>query len=82
MSNASTQWTAKETEASSYLIRDWDFASCWNDEEKLLSLHLNSHEELEWSTHCLHSVNDDKTKSSRSRFTEAKIFNVFEEVLW
>ncbi len=82
MSNALMWWTAKETEVSSYSIRDWDSASRWNNEEKSLSLHLNFHEELEWFTHHLYSVDDDKTKSSQDRFTEANILNVFKEVSW
>jgi len=81
ISNASTWWTAKEIEVNSYSIKDWDFASHWNNEEKLLSLHLSSHEEFERFMHRLHSVDDDKTKSSWSRFAKAKTFNVFEEVL-
>ncbi len=64
MSNASMWWTAKETEVNNYSIKDWDSASHWNDEEKSLNFHLNFHEELKWSTHHLHSVNDNKTKSS------------------
>ncbi len=82
MSNASTWWTAKETEVSSYFVEDWDSAIHWNDEEKSLSFHSSSHEELEWFTHRLHSVDDDEMKLSQSRFTEAKILNVFEEVSW
>ncbi len=82
MSNASTWWTAKETEVSSYLIRDWDSASHQNNKEKSLSFYLNSHEEFEWFTHHLHSVNDDETKSSQDCFAEAKTLNVFEEVSW
>ncbi len=82
MSNASMQWTAKETEVNNYLIRDWDSASHWNNKEKSLSLHLSSHEELEWSTHCLHSVDDDKMKSSWSYFAKVKTLNVFKEVSW
>ncbi len=82
MSNASTWWTVKETKASSYLIKDWDSASCWNNEEKSSSFHLSFHKELEQFMHCLHSVHDDETKSSQDHFTEAKILNVFEEVLW
>ena len=76
------QWTVKETEVSNYSIKDWDSASHWNNEEKSLSFHLSSHEEFEWSTHRLHNVDDDEMKSSQSCFTEAKILNVFEEVLW
>ncbi len=68
--------------ASSYSIRDWDSASRWNNEEKSSSLHSSSHEEFERSTHRLHSVDDDETKSSRDRLVEAKTLNVFEEVLW
>ncbi len=82
MSNASTWWIAKETEASSYSVKDWDSAIHWNNEEKSLSFHSDLHEEFEWSTHRLHSVDDDKTKSSRSCFAEAKTFNVSEEVSW
>ncbi len=82
MSNASTWWTIKETEVSSYSIKDWDFAIQWNNEEKLSSFHLNFYEEFEWFTHCLHSVDDDKTKSSRNCFAEVKTLNVFEEVSW
>ncbi len=82
ISNASMWWTAKETKVNSYSIRDWDFASHWNDEEKLLSLHSSSHEEFKWSTHHLHNVDDDETKSSRDHLAEAKILNVFEEVSW
>ncbi len=81
MCNASMQWTAKEIEVSSYSIRDWDSASRWNNEEKLLSFHLSSHEELEQSTHCLNSVDNNEIKSSRSRFAEAKTLNALEEVL-
>jgi len=81
-SNALMQWTAKETEVSIYLIRDWDSASHWNDEEKSLSLHLSFHKEFEWSMHHFHSVDDDETKSSRDHLAEAKILNVFEEVSW
>ncbi len=80
------QWTVKETEASSYSIRDWDFASRWNDEEKSfsfhLSFHLSSHEELEWSKHHLNSVDDNEMNSSQSHLTKAKIFNALEEVSW
>ena len=68
--------------ASSYSIRDWDSASRWNDEEKSSSLHSSSHEEFERSTHRLHSVDDDETKSSQDRLVEAKTLNVFEEVSW
>ncbi len=68
--------------ASSYSIRDWDSASRWNDEEKSLSLHSSSHEEFKQSTHRLHNVDDDETKSSRDRLVEAKTLNVFEEVSW
>ncbi len=82
MSNALTWWTAKETKVNSYLIRDWNSASRWNDEEKSSSFHLSSHEEFEWFTHRLHNVDDDKTKSSQDCFTKAKILNVFEEVSW
>ena len=82
MSNALTWWTAKETEVSSYSIKDWDFANCWNDKEKSSSFHLNFHEELKWFTHRLHSVNDDETKLSRSCLAEVKILNAFEEVSW
>ena len=82
MSNASTWWTAKETEASNYSIRDWDSAIHQNNKEKSLSLHLNFHKEFEWSMHHLHSVDDDETKSSWDHLTEAKILNVFEEVSW
>ncbi len=82
MSNASIWWTAKETEVNNYSIKDWDSASCWNNEEKSLSFHLNLYEELEQFTHHLHSVDDDETKSSQDCFTEAKILNVFEEISW
>ncbi len=47
MSNVLMWWTAKETEANNYSIKDWNFASHWNDEKKSLSFHLNSHEEFE-----------------------------------
>ncbi len=82
MSNASTWWTAKETEASSYSIRDWDSANHWNNEEKSLSFHLSSHEEFKWFTHHLHSVDDDEMKLSQDHFAEVKTFNIFEEVSW
>ncbi len=82
MSNVLMWWTAKETEANNYSIKDWNSASHWNDEEKSLSFYLSSHEEFEWSTHHLHSVDDDKTKSSQNCLAEAKTFNVFEEVSW
>ncbi len=82
MSNASTWWTAKETEASNYLIKDWNFASHWNDKEKLSSFHLSSHEEFEWFTHRLHNVDNDKMKSSWDHLAEAKTLNVFKEVSW
>ena len=86
INNASTWWTAKETEVSSYSIRDWDSASHQNDEKKSLSFHSSfhssSHEEFEWFMHRLHNVDDDETKSSRNRFAEVKILNVFEEVSW
>ena len=72
----------KETKVNNYSIRDWDFASHWNNEEKLLSFYLNSHEKFEWFTHCFYNVNDDEMKSSRSCFAEAKTLNVFEEVSW
>ena len=75
-------WTAKETEANSYSIKDWDSASHWNDEEKSSDFHLSSYEELEWFMHHLHSVDDDEMKSSQDHFAEAKILNVFEEVSW
>ncbi len=75
------QWIAKETEVSNYLIKDWDSASHWNDEEKLLSFHLSSYEELEQFMHYFHNVDDNKMKSSWSCFAEVKILNVFEEVL-
>jgi len=82
MRNASTQWTAKETEVSSSLIRDWDSASYWNNEEKSLDFHSSSHEEFKQSMHHFHSVDDDKTKSSQNCFAKAKTLNVFEEVSW
>jgi len=81
-SNALTWWTAKETEVSNYSIKDWNSASHWNNEEKSSSFHLSSYEEFEWSTHHLHNVDDDKTKSSWSHLAKAKTLNVFEEVSW
>ncbi len=57
-------WTTKETKVSSYLIRDWNSANHWNNEEKLSSLHSSSYKKFEWSTHHFHSVDDDKIKSS------------------
>ncbi len=75
-------WTAKETEISSYSIKDWDSASHWNNKEKSLSFHSSSHEELERSTHRFHNVDDDEMKSSWSRFAKVKTLNVFEEVSW
>ena len=82
MSNASMWWIVKETEVNSYSVKDWDSASCWNNEEKSLSFHSSSYEEFKWSMHYLHNVNDDKMKSSWDRFAEARTFNVFEEVSW
>ncbi len=82
MNNASMWWTAKETEVSSYSIKDWDSASCWNNKKKSLSFHLNSHEEFKQFMHHLHSVDDDKTKSSWDCFAEVKTLNIFEEVSW
>jgi hypothetical protein len=82
MSNASTWWTVKETEANSYSIKDWDSAIHWNNEEKSSSFHSSFHEEFEQSTHCLHNVNDDEMKSLWDHLAEAKIFNVFGEVSW
>ena len=82
MSNASTWWIAKETEVSSYSIKDWNSASCWNKKKKSSSFHLSSHEEFKWSTHCFHNVDDNKMKSSWDHFAEAKTLNVFEEVSW
>ncbi len=82
MSNASMWWTAKEIEVSSYLIKDWDSASRWNNEEKSSSFHLSFHKELEWSMHHFNSVNDDEMKSSRSHLAEAKTLNALEEVSW
>ncbi len=75
-------WTAKETKVNSYLIRDWDSANHWNDEEKSSDFHSSSHEEFEQSTHRLHSVDDDEMKLSRNCLAEMKILNVFEEVSW
>ena len=77
------QWTAKETKVSSYLIKDWDFASCWNDEEKSFNFHLSLHWELEWSTHhYFHNVNENEMKSSQDHLAKAKILNAFKEVSW
>ncbi len=75
-------WTAKETEVSNYLIKDWDSASCWNNEEKSLSFHLSSYEELKQSTYHFNSVDNNETKSSQDHFAKAKTFNVLEEVSW
>ncbi len=59
------QWTAKETEVSSYSIKDWNSASHQNDEEKSFNFYLNFYWKLEWFMHHhLHNVNDDEIKSS------------------
>ncbi len=76
------QWTAKETNINNYLIKDWDSESHWNNEEKSSSFHLNFYEELEWFTHHLHNINEDKMKSSQDYLVKAKILNVFEEISW
>ncbi len=76
-------WTAKETEVNSYLIKDWNFESCWNDKEKSFSFHLNLHWEPKWFMHhCFYNVDDDEMKSSWSHHIKAKILNAFEEVSW
>ncbi len=65
-------WIAKETEANNYLIRDWNSASRWNNEEKSLNFHLNSHEELEWFTHCLKITRNDQSRMNEEVYEDCQ----------
>ncbi len=72
MSNALMWWIAKETEANNYLIRDWNSASRWNNEEKWLNFHLNSHKELEWFTHCLKITRNDQSRMNEEVYEDCQ----------